>query len=248
MANHDLIVENLSKSFPGRGTILKNVSLNVPQGQALAIVGGNGSGKSTLLRCCLRLVEPDSGKILLLDQNVCCLTRKKLRKLRARVGFIFQKHNLVGRLSVLTNVIHGGLANRNSPLLWRQCAAPNEIRLEAMNCLERVGLAHLADSLACQLSGGESQRVAIARVLMQQPQVVIADEPTASLDPKVGDEIMDLLFNLTRGDGLTLVHVSHNLEQSCRYSDRIVGLRNHMVELDSAATEACPHELGKIYA
>lgn len=248
MMNHDLVVENLSKSFPGRGNVLNSVSLKVPQGQAVAIVGGNGSGKSTLLRCCLRLIEPDSGKISLLNEDVFHLSHKKLRKLRAKVGFVFQRHNLVGRLSVLTNVVHGGLAHQNSPLLWRQYAAPEEIRQEAMHCLDRVGLAHLAASLACQLSGGESQRVAIARALMQKPKVVIADEPTASLDPKVGEEVMELLFALTRRDGLTLMHVSHNLEQSCTYSDRIIGLRNQALELDMEAKEICLQELEQIYA
>ena len=248
MVSHDLVVENLTKSFPGRGEILKNISLKVPQGQAVAIVGGNGCGKSTLLRCCLRLVEPDSGKISLLEEDVRSLSRKKLRRLRAKVGFVFQKHNLVGRLSVLSNVIHGGLGKQNSPLLWRQYAAPGAIRLEAMNCLERVGLAHLAESPACQLSGGESQRVAIARALMQRPKVVIADEPTASLDPKIGEEVMGLLFDLTRRDGLTLMHVSHNLEQSCSYSDRIIGLKNHMIKLDAATKTVCQKDLEQIYA
>lgn len=248
MSNKDLIIDQVSKSFPGRGSILDNVSLRIPHGQAVALIGGNGCGKSTLLRCCLRLVEPDSGNISLLEENVRGLSRKRLRKLRSKVGFVFQKHNLVGRLSVLTNVIHGALANEKSPLLWRQYSAPKEVRQEAMNCLERVGLMHLAKSCANQLSGGESQRVAIARVLMQRPQIVMADEPTASLDPKVGTEVMDLLYNLTRKDGLTLLHVSHNLDQARRYSDRIVGLKNRTVFLDSLSAEASQGELERIYA
>ena len=248
MSNKDLIIDHVSKNFPGRGSILDNVSLRVPHGQAVALIGGNGCGKSTLLRCCLRLVEPDSGNISFLEENVRNLSRKKLRKLRSKVGFVFQKHNLVGRLSVLTNVIHGALANEKSPFLWRHYSAPKEVRQEAMNCLERVGLMHLAKSCASQLSGGESQRVAIARVLMQRPQIVMADEPTASLDPKVGTEVMDLLYNLTRKDGLTLLHVSHNLDHACRYSDRIVGLKNRSVFLDSLSTDASQSELERIYA
>lgn len=242
-----LTVEGVTKSFIGRGKILKDVSFSISKGQKLALIGGNGSGKSTLLRCCLRLVQPDSGAILLLGQDISTLSRKDLRKLRSRVGLVFQRHNLVPRLSVLTNVIHGALGRNHSISLWRQYFAPADIRDEAMYCLEKVGLPHLASSRADKLSGGESQRVAIARALMQKPEFLMADEPAASLDPKVGSEVMELFTRLAEDENITLLFVSHDLDHALTYSTNLVGLKHGQVVINGKSNGYSSNELNKIY-
>lgn len=242
-----LSVERVNKSFIGRGKILRDVSFSISKGQKLALIGGNGSGKSTLLRCCLRLVQPDKGKILLLGQDISFLGTKDLRKMRARVGLVFQRHNLVPRLSVLTNVIHGALGQDHSIRLWRQYLAPSDIRDEAMYCLEKVGLPHLASSRADKLSGGESQRVAIARALMQKPEFLMADEPAASLDPKVGREVMELFTRLAEDEEITLLFVSHDLDHALTYSTNLVGLQNGQVVINGESSGFSSHELNEIY-
>lgn len=243
----DLFTAGLTKSYPQRGTVLQDVDLSIGHGQAVALIGANGSGKSTLLRCCLRLVEPDAGTVELLGESVTALSRKGLRRLRAQVGLVFQRHNLIPRLSVLTNVIHGAFARTWTPRIWFQGLAPRAIREEAMHCLDEVGLAHLAQSRADALSGGESQRVAIARALMQRPRIMMADEPVASLDPKVGEEVMDLFYSLIHREDLTLVYVSHDLEHALGYSDRVVGLQAGRVVLNAPSRGLEKEALRSIY-
>jgi len=247
MARRDLVVAGLSKRFGNGRPALDALDLSVPRGQALAIIGANGTGKSTLLRCCLRLIEPDRGAVELLAQNVVDARQRDLRRLRARIGFVFQRHNLVPRLSALSNVLHGALARGGGPACWHQAAAPGRLRREAAECLDRVGLPQVAGQRADQLSGGQSQRVAIARMLMQQPELVMADEPVASLDPIAGEEVMALLCDLMRDQGLTLVFTTHHLEHAVRYADRIVGLRHGRIELDSPSQGLRPAELEEIY-
>lgn len=170
-----------------------------------------------------------------------------LKRFRARVGVVFQKHNLVSRLSALSNVVHGVQSRRSGPRTWAQALAPAEIRDEAMECLAAVGLADKAMQRADSLSGGQSQRVAIARMLMQRPQIVLADEPDASLDPRAGREVMELLFRLTRDKGLTLIFVSHHMAHARRFSDRIVGLGNGGVALDRRALHCNEAELAAFF-
>ncbi|MDZ7811412.1 MAG: phosphonate ABC transporter ATP-binding protein [Arhodomonas sp.] len=228
-----LSVAGLSKRYKGEPEpVLRNVSFRVEPGERVALLGANGSGKSTLLRCCLRLVEPSAGEVQLFGSDVLRLHRGKLRSLRSRTGFVFQRHNLVGRLSVLTNVIHGRLARARHPGAWFQATAGQECRDEAMHCLEEVGLGEYAARRADRLSGGQSQRVAIARTLMQRPQMVFADEPAASLDPAAGEEVMDLFSRLIRSHGMTLVFSSHDLNHARRHADRVIALRGGEVAFD----------------
>ncbi len=194
------------------------MSLQVPRGQSVALVGANGAGKSTLLRCCLRLIEPDQGTINLLSRDVRTLRRRQLRQLRAEVGFVFQRHNLVAQLSVLSNVLHGAQSRHGGPQVWYQSLAPRRLREEAMHCLELVGLADFAAHRADRLSGGQSQRVAIARTLMQRPRLMFADEPVASLDPNAGEEVMELFADLIRRQRLTLVFTSHHIDHALRFA------------------------------
>jgi phosphonate transport system ATP-binding protein len=242
-----LSIRDLRKGYPGRGTVLDGINLDVSKGEAVSLIGSNGCGKSTLLRCSLRLIEPDQAQITFLGEDVHALGKHRLRKLRAKVGFVFQKHNLALRSSVLTNVVHGSFARIWGYQAWNQACAPKHIRDEAMHCLERVGLAHLSASRADRLSGGESQRVAIARAIMQKPKFLMADEPVASLDPRVADEVMELLLGLTRQEGLTLLYVSHNLDHALNYADRVVGLRDHKITLDAPAGNLSKPELRELY-
>ncbi len=242
-----LRISGMHKRYPGRGVVLDGVNLEVGKREAVALIGSNGSGKSTLLRCSLRLIEPDESDTIFLGEKVQTLGRRDLRALRAKVGFVFQKHNLVLRSSVLTNVVHGSFARTWGVKAWNQATAPKGIREEAMYCLDRVGLAHLSASRADRLSGGESQRVAIARALMQKPKFLMADEPVASLDPRVGDEVMDLLLGLTRQEDLTLLYVSHNLDHALNYADRIVGLSDHQIKIDAPATSLSKSMLRGLY-
>lgn len=200
-----------------------------------------------VLRCLVRLTEPSAGTVTALGQEVTALRGAVLRRYRSRVGFVFQRHNLVARLSALSNVVHGVQSRRTGPRTWLHSLASPDVRDEALGCLDRVGLAGLALQRADSLSGGQSQRVAVARMLMQRPELVIADEPDASLDPKAGAEVMELLFNLTRERGLTLVFVSHHMEHAVRFADRIVGLAGGRVALDQPAAGADPVALKRFF-
>lgn len=244
----DLSVQGVHKRFDADKPILRGISFAVRRGESVALIGANGAGKSTLLRCCMRLLEPDQGRVQLLGQDVTHLCERPLRSLRARIGFVFQRHQLVPRLSALSNVIHGCLGRSGTPRYWLQSWAPRLVREEAMHCLERVGLTAIAGQRVDTLSGGQSQRVAIARALMQKPAFVMADEPVASLDPQAGEEVMELFVQLLRDEGVSLLYTSHHLEHAVRYSDRVIGLRQGQVEIDRPALYQDIHELRQIYA
>jgi phosphonate transport system ATP-binding protein len=242
-----LFVEGLSKSYPKRGVVLQSIDLQLHSGEAVALIGSNGSGKSTLLRCCLRLDEPDSGKIELVGTNFSSLKGSHLRRYRGRIGMVWQRHNLVPRLSALSNVVHGAQNRIGGLRTWIQGFASHSIRDEAYHCLEQVGLAHLAKHRVDKLSGGESQRVAIARALMQRPEIFMADEPVASLDPKVGEAVMELFVERIREKRVTLLFVSHDLNHALRYAQRIIGLRNGRIELDAQVKDLDKVALRKLY-
>ncbi|WP_432696405.1 phosphonate ABC transporter ATP-binding protein [Marinobacterium sp. YM272] len=233
-----LSVTSLSKCYDGQEVIFRDVNFEAPKGQVVSIIGPNGAGKSTLLRCCVRLVEPDSGSVKIGQCELTALSHRQLVKARTRVGFVFQKHQLIGRMSVLSNVLHGALGRHSGPRLWAQALAPNDQREAAYQCLQQVGLQDLALRRADQLSGGQSQRVAVARVLMQRSEMVFADEPTASLDPRSGNEIMELLQRLSHEQNLGVLMVSHDMSHAHTFSDRIVGLRDKSVKLN-APVEYC---------
>ena len=242
-----LSLYGLHKAFDGGVRVLGGIDLTVHDGEAVALIGANGTGKSTLLRCCLRLVEPSAGSVSLLGEDLGACSAAQLRRLRSRVGFVFQRHNLVPRLSALSNVVHGAQARGRGPRLWYQALAPRAVREEAMTCLERVGLSRLAAQRVDRLSGGQSQRVAIARALMQRPAFVIADEPVASLDPAAGEEAMELFVRLMREDGTTLLFTSHNLRHALTYAERIVALKNGVVALDAPSRSQRLEELTRFF-
>ena len=237
-----LAVSALRKSFGAR-EILCGLDFALAPGQSTALIGANGSGKSTLLRCLIRLIEPDAGRITMLGRDVCVLPPRDLRRFRAQVGIVWQRHNLVPRLSALSNVVHGVQSRLSGPSGWFQSLAPAPVRAEAMACLDRVGLADRALARVDSLSGGQQQRVAIARMLMQRPAFILADEPDASLDPQTGQEVMQLLLNLVRQDGLSLLVISHRMEHTLAYSDRILGLSQGRIALDQTTARATPASL-----
>lgn len=246
-AQCELRVQGLRKSFGKDRAVLQGVSFAVHRREAVALIGSNGAGKSTALRCALRLIEPEDGSLTLFDEDITSAKMRQLSRIRADVGFVFQKHNLVPRVSALTNVIHGNLGRAGGVRGWSQVFAPSHLRERAMACLERVGLADQARKRADQLSGGQSQRVAIARALMQDPRMIVADEPVASLDPVAGREVMDLFHQLTREEGITLLFTSHNVQQALDYSDRVLAIKQGTIVLDQSSATLSAADLGIHY-
>jgi phosphonate transport system ATP-binding protein len=242
-----ITTEGLTKRYPDGTLALRDVDLEVAAGEAVVLLGSNGSGKSTLLRCLTRLLEPTSGTVHLGGVEVTAADRDTLRAVRRRVGVVFQHINLVDHISVLSNVVQGHLGHDGRVRQWFAPTATAEVREEAMACLERVRVADLASRRADQLSGGQRQRVALARMLMQRPEVVLADEPVAALDPRAGREVMDLLWNIVEQDGLTLVCTLHQLELARAYGRRLVGLRDGRQLIDGDLAALDDQELAALY-
>lgn len=224
-------VTGLSKKFPNGPLALNNVSLTVPKGQLLSLIGLSGSGKSTLLRHLNGLIQPTSGSVSVLNTDVISASRSELRSLRRNVGFVFQSFGLVGRLTSLENVLSGSLGRLRGPRFGTMMY-PKALRREALENLDRVGLGDRAFQRADTLSGGQMQRVAIARTLMQRPSLLLADEPVASLDPESSAQVMDVLFRIVVEDQLTVVCTLHQVELALGWAQRIVGLRDGEVVLD----------------
>ena len=241
-----LTVTGLVKAFDGP-PVLDGVAFGLAPGQSTALIGANGSGKSTLLKCLIRLIEPTEGRIEMLGRDVRALGPRDLRAFRAQVGIVWQRHNLVPRLGALSNVVHGVQARHSGPRVWFQALAPAEVRAEAMACLDRVGLADRAMTRVDSLSGGQQQRVAIARMLMQRPAFILADEPDASLDPQTGEEVMALLLGLVREKGISLLMISHRMEHTLRFSDRILGLAQGRIALDMPTATADAASLRRFF-
>ncbi|MDR1213167.1 MAG: phosphonate ABC transporter ATP-binding protein [Propionibacteriaceae bacterium] len=235
----------LSKSF-GSNWALQEVSFRVEAGQIVVLLGASGSGKSTLLRQVDGLERPSAGAVTVLGQPVDRLRGGDLRRLRARVGMIFQSFELVGPLSVLENVLTGALARLRGPRL-SLLSYPRALRLEAMRQLDRVGLAEIAHQRSDTLSGGQQQRVAIARALMQSPQILLADEPVASLDPESSADVMALIRQIAQRDRLTVLCSLHQVDLALSWADRVVGLRQGRVVLDRPADQISRNEAMAIY-
>ena len=220
-----LEVKNLTKIYDDGTVALKNVSFEVRDGEFLIIIGLSGSGKSTLLRCINRLIEPTEGEIIWDGVNVTAAEAEELRAIRRQIGMIFQQFNLVKRSSVLNNVLSGRLGYMNpwSSLLYRFSA--EDLR-RAQEALERVGIPEQARKRADELSGGQQQRVGIARALMQEPKIILADEPVASLDPVLAHSILSHLEKLNQEDGISVLCSLHYLDLIQRYATRVIGLRD----------------------
>jgi phosphonate transport system ATP-binding protein len=241
-----LQVEHLSKVYPNGVQALTDVSFTVPRGQFVAVIGLSGSGKSTLLRCINRLIEPTAGRVVLGGHDVTAANEAELRRVRRRIGMVFQQFNLVHRSSVLTNVLAGRLGYVNP--LWSLVNrfAPSDL-VKAQQQLARVGLADKADSRADALSGGQQQRVGIARALMQDPDLILADEPVASLDPVLAHSIMQHLEQINREDGVTILCSLHFLDLVHRYADRVIALNGGQLMFDGLPTEIDDEKFKEIY-
>jgi len=239
-------VSGLRVVLPPATVVLDGIDLTVRQGEFVVVLGPSGSGKTTLLRALNRLVEPAAGTVRIAGRRVTGAPPAELRAVRRQTGMIFQQFNLVRRATALENVLAGRLGY--VPVLASLLGAfPRADREIARACLERVGLAHLADRRADRLSGGEQQRVAIARALAQSPVVVLADEPTASLDPALTGTIMDLLRGINEERGLTLLVSQHQLETALAYASRIVGLRRGRIVFDGPPAAVGPAVVRAIY-
>jgi phosphonate transport system ATP-binding protein len=240
-------VTGLVKQYPDGHRAVDGVDLVVEPGEMIALVGSNGAGKSTLLRCLVRLVEPTAGCVSIDGIEVVGAGRRELRAIRRNVGFVFQRFNLVPRLTVFHNVLHGAMGARGGRCCWPS-TAPAELRREVMASLDRVGLAGFAARRVDTLSGGQQQRVAIARALLQRPRLVLADEPVASLDPVAGVGVMVLLAELAEERGMTVIAALHQVDLALRFTGRIVGLQHGRVVLDRATPTCVEGELDRVYA
>jgi phosphonate transport system ATP-binding protein len=241
-----LRIERLTKVYPNGTRALDDLSLTVAEGEFLVVVGLSGSGKSTLLRCVNRLIEPTAGRIWLDEVEITGASSAELRRARLRIGMIFQQFNLVRRQSVLTNVLAGRLGYVGTlPSLVGQFPAADLER--ARHNLARVGILDRALQRADTLSGGQQQRVAIARALMQEPKLMLADEPVASLDPATSHSVMRYLEEINREDGITVISNLHFLSLARRYATRVVALNAGRIVFDGLPTEIDEARFREIY-
>ncbi len=241
-----LEIIDLKKIYPTGTKALDGISLSVDQPQVIAIIGPSGAGKSTLIRCINRLVEPSSGQILLNETDIAHLGRRELRKARRRMGMIFQEYNLVDRLTVMENVLSGRLGYVSFWRAYRR-SFPKADVAAAFELLERVGLKGYHNTRADALSGGQRQRVGIARALMQAPDLLLVDEPTASLDPKTSRQIMRLLTELVQERGTPALVNIHDVALAQAFSDKIIGLRDGRVVFEGVSDQVTEAVLTDIY-
>ncbi|MDO5631214.1 MAG: phosphonate ABC transporter ATP-binding protein [Paracoccus sp. (in: a-proteobacteria)] len=241
-----LTVENLTKTYRTGDKALSDASFTIPAGQVLGLIGPSGAGKSTLIRCINRLVEPTSGSVRLNDTDITRLRAGDLRRARRRIGMIFQEYALVERLTVMENVLSGRLGYVG---FWRSLTRrfpPADVQ-NAFRLLDRVGLSPHVDKRADALSGGQRQRVGIARALEQDPELLLVDEPTASLDPKTSRQIMRLIVEICRERGLPAIINIHDVMLAQQFTDRIIGLRAGQIVFDGAPAELTGPALTAIY-
>jgi phosphonate transport system ATP-binding protein len=241
-----LAVEELTKVYPRGQRALDGVSFTVERPEVVAVIGSSGAGKSTLIRCINRLVEPTSGAVRLAGIDVVGAPRGELRRIRRRVGMIFQEFNLVERLTVMENVLCGRLGSVGFLASLMRRYPPKDVAA-AFAMLDRVGLAGYHDKRADALSGGQRQRVGIGRALMQDPDLLLVDEPTASLDPKTARQIMRLIRELARERSCPALVNIHDVALAQEFADRVIGLKAGRVCLDAPPTALTPEVLTDIY-
>ena len=242
-----IIIENLSHRYRTRSdNAIDDINLNVNKGEILVILGSSGSGKSTLLKCINRLIEPDYGKIYIGGNNILNTSVSKTEELRRGMGMVFQQFNLIERNTVFENVITGRLGHTTTlkSILGIFSADDNNI---VLNCLNRVTLHDYAYEQVRNLSGGQKQRTGIARALAQEPYIILADEPVSALDPKLMNEIMDLLQKICTEDGITLIVSLHFLELARKYATRIIGMNNGKIVFNGYPEELDEESIINIY-
>jgi phosphonate transport system ATP-binding protein len=241
-----LHIRNLYKEYRAGHPVLRDVSLAIEGRGLTAIIGPSGTGKSTLVRCINRLVDPTRGEILFRGQDLARLAGRELRDARRRIGMIFQEYNLVERLSVIENILCGRLGYVPVWRAWlRKFPTPDVDR--AFQLLDAVGLGNLATQRADALSGGQRQRVGIARALMQEPDLLLADEPTSSLDPRTSVEIMDLIARRAGEDDIPVIVNIHNVDLARRFADRVIGMSKGEIVFDGPPSALEHANLSQIY-
>jgi phosphonate transport system ATP-binding protein len=239
---------SVAKAYPRGPRVLHSVSLDIREGESVALIGSNGSGKSTLLKCLAGVHLPDEGEVTVFGRSFGPrASRAALTSIRAATGFVFQNHGLVRRLSVLSNVVQGRLGPGGSWRALHQSIAPAAIRAEAMDALDRVGLADKAGARADALSGGQAQRVAIARALVRKPRLIIADEPAASLDPVAGADVMQAFAEVARHGATTLIFTTHDLDHALDHARRVIALKAGRVVMDRPTRGLVRADLAAVY-
>lgn len=248
--SHAIEIQDLVKEYKPGHPILKGINFKIDGAGLVAIIGPSGTGKSTLIRCINRLVDPSQGAIWFTSGgqriNLAQLRGRALRESRRQIGMVFQEYNLVERLTVMENLLCGRLGYIGAWTAWRRKFPQEDIR-QAFELLDTVGLGSFANQRADALSGGQRQRVGIARALMQRPQLLLADEPTSSLDPKTSFEIMSLLKEQGRAQGIPVIVNIHDVELAKRYADRIIGMSGGHVVYDGNAENLSDDYLKQIY-
>lgn len=239
-------IENLNKEYSKGKTVLKDVNFDIKKGELLSIIGPSGAGKSTLLRSINRMIEPTSGKIDFDNKNITKIKGKELRKMRTNIGMIFQHYNLVDRLSVFENVLHGTLGYKNSIQGIFSMYTESE-KEEALDIITELGIQDHIYKRCDELSGGQKQRVGIARALVQKPKIILCDEPIASLDPSSSRIIMEHLRKICNEKGITVIVNLHQVDVAKNYSDRIIGLNSGEVVFNGHPNEINKEVIQKIY-
>ncbi len=241
-----LDIKRLSKEYKGGTHALCNVNFSVNEGEFISVIGPSGAGKSTLLRCINRMIDATDGEITFDGVSVLNLKKKELRRLRTRIGMIFQHYNLVNRLSVIENVLHGRLGYKTTleGIIGRH---DEEEKEQAFAILDKLGLRNETYKRCDQLSGGQKQRVGIARALIQNPKLVLCDEPIASLDPNASKIIMDHLKAINKDMGITCILNLHQVDVAIKYSERIIGINSGKTVYDGPANELTMEKIHEIY-
>jgi len=241
-----LAVRHLSKEYIAGKPVLTDINLEIAARGVAAVIGPSGTGKSTLVRCINRLVEPTAGEIVFDGQDLVKLDRAGLRRARRHIGMVFQEYNLVERLTVMENLLSGRLGYVSAWRAWRRKFPRDDVR-KAFELLDVVGLAGFAHRRADALSGGQRQRVGIARAVMQEPKLLLADEPTSSLDPKTSVEIMELMADIARTRSIPVLVNMHDVELAKRFADRVVGMAGGRIVYDGPPQYLTDDVLKQIY-